>query len=76
MEYLNFIWQLIYNFFGQQDNLLAVLWGVFIFSWLAIAWQLLSLPYKLRKVKREWERQHGLFCQGDAFYIRVKKIKF
>ena len=76
MEKLNFLWQQVQSFLEQRENLVMVLWAIFALSWLVIGWQLASLPYKLKKIKKEWRRRRqGLVFQDDGFFIKLKKIK-
>ncbi len=75
MENLSLIWEKISAFFGQRENIMLVLWIMYVLSWLAIVVNFCLLPYKIKRIKAECRRQQGWIVEGDGFFIKIRKIK-
>ncbi len=73
MENLNLIWQEIYAFLSRQENLFIILLLIlYVVGWGLILWKLISLPRKIRKIKK---RGAGWIIKEGGISAKVRKIK-
>jgi hypothetical protein len=75
MESLNFVWQEIYMFFSQWENIISILLVIYGLAWSVILLELFLLPHKIKCVKLNCRKKQGYFFEGDGFFIRIRTIK-